>query len=59
MMFREAKAARICRKAYQKKGTERALEIRRGVPFTALAGSDLSCMRGNDLRLVEGPLKNK
>jgi len=22
-MFREAKAARICRKAYQKKGTER------------------------------------
>lgn len=62
MILREAKAARICGKAYQRKGTaekDRAPEICRGVPFKALTGSDLSCMRGNYLRLVKGPLKNK
>ena len=58
----EAKAARILGKAYQRKGTvqrDRVLVICRGVPFKALTGSDLSCMRGNYLRLVKGPLKNK
>ena len=58
-MFREAKAAIMCGKAYQRKGNCAQKQSSGDLPFKALAGSDLLCMRRNYLRLIEGPLKNK